>query len=77
MTIKVGDRLPAGTLWEFIEEETPGCSVGPNSFELADARCIERGTPPAGVEILVGQPVRRDDAPHRFKSAGLNVRPIT
>ena len=28
MTIKVGDRLPAGTLWEFIEEETPGCSVG-------------------------------------------------
>jgi peroxiredoxin len=36
MTIAVGDRLPAGTLWEFIEEETPGCSVGPNSFEVAD-----------------------------------------
>ncbi len=34
MTIKVGDRLPAGTVWEFIEEETPGCSVGPNSFEV-------------------------------------------
>jgi peroxiredoxin len=34
MTIKVGDRLPAGVLWEFIEEETPGCSVGPNSFEV-------------------------------------------
>jgi peroxiredoxin len=34
MTIKVGDKLPAGTLWEFIEEETPGCSIGPNSFEV-------------------------------------------
>jgi len=34
MTIKAGDRLPAGTLWEFIEEETPGCSVGPNSFDV-------------------------------------------
>jgi len=34
MTIKVGDRLPAGTLWEFIEEETTGCTVGPNAFEV-------------------------------------------
>jgi glutaredoxin/glutathione-dependent peroxiredoxin len=36
MTIKIGDRMPAGTLWEFIEEETPGCSVGPNSFKVED-----------------------------------------
>ena len=36
MTIKIGDRLPAGTLWEFIEEETPGCSIGPNSFKVED-----------------------------------------
>jgi glutaredoxin/glutathione-dependent peroxiredoxin len=35
MAIKVGERLPTGTLWEFIEEETPGCSVGPNSFDVA------------------------------------------
>jgi peroxiredoxin len=34
MPIKTGDKLPAGTLWEFIEQETPGCSVGPNSFEV-------------------------------------------
>lgn len=34
MTIKVGDRLPSGTLWEFIEEEIPGCSVGPNAFQV-------------------------------------------
>jgi peroxiredoxin len=36
MTIKVGDRVPAGTLWEFIEEETPGCSIGPNAFKIED-----------------------------------------
>ena len=36
MAIKIGDQLPAGTLWEFIEQETPGCSVGPNSFKVED-----------------------------------------
>ena len=34
MTIKVGDKLPGGQLSEFIEEETAGCSLGPNSFEV-------------------------------------------
>jgi glutaredoxin/glutathione-dependent peroxiredoxin len=32
--IQVGDRLPAGTLQEFIEVEGEGCSVGPNSFPI-------------------------------------------
>jgi len=36
MTIKVGDRLPAGTLSEFIETETPGCTLGPNEFKTED-----------------------------------------
>ncbi len=36
MTIKVGDRLPDGQLQEYIEVETAGCSVGPNSFNVAD-----------------------------------------
>ena len=34
MTIKVGDKLPAGTLSEFIEVEGNGCSVGPNPFAV-------------------------------------------
>jgi peroxiredoxin len=33
--IKVGDKLPAGKLQEFIEVEGNGCSVGPNTFEIA------------------------------------------
>ena len=33
--LKVGDKLPAGSLQEFIEVEGNGCSVGPNSFDLA------------------------------------------
>src|SRR6266513_6433985 len=36
MAIKVGDRLPNGTLNEFIEVETEGCSVGPNTFKVED-----------------------------------------
>jgi len=36
MTIKVGDRLPAGKLSEFIEVETAGCTVGPNEFSVED-----------------------------------------
>jgi peroxiredoxin len=36
MTIKVGDRLPAGKLSEFIEVETAGCTIGPNEFNVED-----------------------------------------
>jgi len=36
MTIKVGDRLPEGTLSEYIEVEGNGCTVGPNEFKVGD-----------------------------------------
>jgi peroxiredoxin len=36
MTIQVGQALPNVTLYEFIEEETPGCAIGPNAFQVAD-----------------------------------------
>lgn len=35
--LKVGDKLPAGSLQEFIEVEGNGCSIGPNSFDVAQA----------------------------------------
>lgn len=35
--IKVGDRLPATTLQEFIEVEGNGCSLGPNAFDVQRA----------------------------------------
>jgi peroxiredoxin len=35
MAIKVGDRLPEGTLTEMIEQETAGCTIGPNSFQVS------------------------------------------
>jgi len=35
--IKVGDKLPAGTLHEFVEVEGNGCSVGPNAFDIEKA----------------------------------------
>ena len=36
MSIQIGERLPDGTLAEFIENETAGCSLGPNTFQGAD-----------------------------------------
>ena len=33
--LKVGDKLPAGKLQEFIEIEGNGCSLGPNTFDIA------------------------------------------
>jgi peroxiredoxin len=35
--IKVGDKLPAGTLKEFIEVEGNGCTLGPNDFDINKA----------------------------------------
>jgi peroxiredoxin len=34
MTIQIGDKLPSATLFEFFHEETAGCSLGPNAFEV-------------------------------------------
>ena len=36
MPIQIGDRVPDGTLGEFIETATETCAVGPNNFQVAD-----------------------------------------
>jgi peroxiredoxin len=36
MTIKAGDRLPDGQLQEFIDVETEGCALGPNTFSVGE-----------------------------------------
>jgi peroxiredoxin len=35
--LKVGDRLPAVTLHEFVAVETDGCALGPNAVDVARA----------------------------------------
>jgi len=35
--IKVGDKLPAGTLMEYSEIEGEGCSIGPNAVDIEKA----------------------------------------
>ena len=35
--LKVGDKLPAGSLQEFVEVEGNGCSIGPNAFDIEKA----------------------------------------
>ena len=32
--IAVGQKLPNATLYEFLDEASEGCSIGPNSFEV-------------------------------------------
>lgn len=36
MTIKVGDKLPSGTLQEFHEVASDGCSIGPNPVTIEE-----------------------------------------
>ncbi|MDY7540363.1 peroxiredoxin [Undibacterium sp. RTI2.1] len=36
MSIQIGQHLPAGSLAEFIEVESEGCSLGPNTFKVED-----------------------------------------
>ena len=36
MTIAIGDRLPEVRVSEYIETETPGCTIGTNVFQVAD-----------------------------------------
>jgi len=40
--LKVGDKLPAGALQEFIEVEGNGCSLGPNTFDIEKAAAGKR-----------------------------------
>ena len=40
--LKVGDKLPAGSLQEYIEIEGEGCSVGPNGFDIEKATAGKR-----------------------------------
>lgn len=35
--IKIGDKLPVGSLQEFVEVEGNGCSVGPNKVDIEQA----------------------------------------
>lgn len=36
MTIAIGERLPDGFLTEMIASETPGCTLGPKSFQVRE-----------------------------------------
>lgn len=35
--IQIGDKIPSGTLMEYIEVEGNGCSIGPNPVDIATA----------------------------------------
>ena len=75
--IKVGDKLPAGSLQEFIEVEGEGCSLGPNSFDIEKATAGKTVaifalpgafTPTCSAQHVPGYLQHADD----FKAAGVD-----
>lgn len=75
--IKVGDRLPAVTLMEFVEVEGNGCSVGPNPVDVqkaAEGKTIAlfavpgAFTPTCSAKHLPGYVARADE----LKAAGVD-----
>jgi peroxiredoxin len=75
--LKVGDKLPAGTLHEYIEVEGNGCSVGPNAFDIGQATAGKTiaifglpgaYTPTCSAQHLPGYVARADE----LKAAGVD-----
>jgi len=75
--IKVGDKLPTGTLQEFVEVEGNGCSIGPNTFPIdkltAGKKIAIFGlpgafTPTCSAKHVPGYVEKADD----FKKAGVD-----
>ena len=75
--LKVGDKLPSGTLHEYLEVPGEGCSLGPNAFDIANETAGKRialfglpgaFTPTCSAEHVPGY-VRLAD---EFKAAGID-----
>ena len=75
--IKVGDKLPGGTLFEYVEVATEGCSLGPNPVDVAKATAGKTiaifgvpgaFTPTCSVQHAPGY----IDAAEAFKAAGVD-----
>ena len=75
--LKVGDKLPAATLSEFVEVEGNGCSIGPNSFDVAKSTAGKKiaifalpgaFTPTCSAQHVPGYVLHAD----ALKSAGLD-----
>lgn len=75
--IKVGDKLPTGSLQEFIEVEGEGCALGPNSFDLEKATAGKTVaifalpgayTPTCSAQHVPGYVQKADE----FKAAGVD-----
>ena len=75
--IKVGDKLPGGTLFEYIEVAGEGCSLGPNAFDVSKATAGKTiaifGLPGAFTPTCSAQHAPGYiDAAEAFKAAGVD-----
>ena len=75
--IQVGDKLPGGTLYEYVEVEGEGCSLGPNAFDIAKSTAGKTiaifGLPGAFTPTCSAQHAPGFiDAYEEFKAAGVD-----
>lgn len=75
--LKIGDQLPAGTLFEYVEIEGNGCSIGPNAFDVTKETAGKKiaifalpgaYTPTCSAQHLPGYIAQAD----AFKAAGVD-----
>lgn len=75
--LKAGDKLPNATLQEFVEVEGEGCSLGPNSFDVAKSTAGKKiaifalpgaFTPTCSAQHVPGYVQKADE----FKAAGVD-----
>lgn len=75
--LKVGDRLPGGTLYEYVEVEGNGCSIGPNPVDVAQSAAGKRiailGLPGAFTPTCSAQHLPRYvQLAEQFRDAGVD-----
>ncbi|HVE07241.1 MAG TPA: peroxiredoxin [Paraburkholderia sp.] len=75
--IKTGEKLPQATVFEMIEEERAGCTIGPNSFdvqkETAGKRVVIFGLPGAFTPTCSARHVPGYvEAAEKLRSAGID-----
>jgi peroxiredoxin len=75
--LKVGDKLPAGSLQEYVEVEGNGCSLGPNAFDVEKSTAGKTVaifglpgafTPTCSAKHVPGYVAKADE----FKAAGVD-----
>ena len=51
--IQSNQAVPNATIYEFIAEETPGCTIGPNAFQVSEITKGKKIQPNCGFKLTM------------------------